>query len=680
MNQESSLYALLAPFFVLCLCPDMQAQITPTVSQSPTASSLVFGQNLGNSVLSGGSVASGGLVTTLAGSGQAGFADGSGSVAQFNAPTGVAVDSSGTLYVADESNHRIRKITTEGAVTTLAGDGYWGSTDGSGPTARFKYPSALALDNSGNIYVADSINNRIRKITSSGVVTTLAGNGEGGLGDSSSGSTNVKFWQPNGVAVDSGGNVYVGDSYNNRLRCISRYGYVMTLAGSGASGQYSPIKFADGNGSVAKFWSPQGVAVDSSDNVYIADKSNHRIRKYKSGVVSTLAGSGEPGFTDGTGAAAQFGRPEGVAVDAAGNVYVAEYCRIRKVTPSGVVTTLAGGDVGFRDGLGTNALFDQPAGVAVDSLGNLYVADTNNNRIRKITFFVPGSWTWASPASIPNAGTSLMDVIFTPADPANYNQVTKSVSVTVAKASTLIISSPAASSIYYGQALSSSTLSGGLASVAGTFTWSDPSTILSQGISTQNVIFSPTDSSNYKPSSTFVSVTVNPAQPPPVVSSAATASGKIGTAFSYQITATGGATSYSATGLPAGLTVNTATGLISGKPTKVGRFSVTLQALKKGARTATATAVFTVVQVPTFTYAPTINAGKGKALKVSPTIAGYPAPTFSILTGRLPPGLSLNRTTAAITGTPTTLGKYPFTVRGSNSVRNTDRSVTIVVK
>jgi hypothetical protein len=166
----------------------------------------------------------------------------------------------------------------------------------------------------------------------------------------------------------------------------------------------------------------------------------------------------------------------------------------------------------------------------------------------------------------------------------------------------------------------------------------------------------------------------------PVISSAATASGKIGTAFSYQIMATGGATSYSATGLPAGLTVNTATGLISGKPTKVGRFSVTLQALKKGARTATAPAVFTVVQVPTFTYAPTINAKKGKALKVSPTIAGYPAPTFSILTGSLPPGLSLNRTTAAITGTPTTLGTYPFTVRGSNSVRNTDRSVTIVVK
>ena len=519
MNQKHRVCDLLLPLFVLCLCSDTQAKITPTVSQSPSASSLVFGQKLGNSVLSGGSVGSGGLVTTLAGSGQAGFADGSGLVAQFNGPTGVAVDSSGTLYVADQSNHRIRKITTEGTVTTLAGDGYVGSTDGPGSTARFYFPLALALDNSGNIYVADSINNRIRKITSSGVVTTLAGNGQGGLADSSSGSTNVKFWQPNGVAVDSGGNVYVGDSYNNRLRYISSYGYVMTLAGSGAFGQYNEITFADGNGSVAIFWNPQGVAVDSSGNVYIADKSNHRIRKYKSGVVSTLAGSGESGFADGTGAAAKFGRPQGVAVDAAGNVYVAEYRKIRKVTPSGVVTTLAGGDVnGFQDGLGTNALFDQPAGVAVDSLGNLYIADTNNNRIRKITFFVPGSWNWASPASVPSAGTSLMDVIFTPADPTNYNHLTTSVSVTVAKASTSIISSPAAAAIVVGQTLADSVLSGGVASagganVAGNFAFTTPSAAPGVGTSSQQVFFAPTDMAQYTTATANVIVTVNPAGP-----------------------------------------------------------------------------------------------------------------------------------------------------------------------
>lgn len=181
------------------------------------------------------------------------------------------------------------------------------------------------------------------------------------------------------------------------------------------------------------------------------------------------------------------------------------------------------------------------------------------------------------------------------------------------------------------------------------------------------------------------SVTVDQAPPPPpiglvITSDLAAVSVNLGASFSHQITASGSPTSFGAIRLPTGLKLNAKTGLISGKPTKVGVFSATLQALKKGSTTATATKVFTVVQVPTFMYAPTINAKKGKALKVAPTIAGYPAPTFSILTGSLPPGLSLNVSTAAITGTPTTIGAYPFTVRGSNSVGNTDRSATIVVK
>jgi peptidyl-prolyl cis-trans isomerase A (cyclophilin A) len=181
------------------------------------------------------------------------------------------------------------------------------------------------------------------------------------------------------------------------------------------------------------------------------------------------------------------------------------------------------------------------------------------------------------------------------------------------------------------------------------------------------------------------SVTVNQAPPPPptglvITSDLAAVSINLGASFSHQITASGSPTSFGAIRLPTGLKLNAKTGLISGKPTKVGVFSVTLQAMKKGATTATATKVFTVVQAPTFTYAARINAKKGKPLNVLPKIAGYPAPTFSILTGSLPTGMSLNASTAAITGTPTTTGSYPFTVRGSNSAGNTDRSTTIVVK
>jgi hypothetical protein len=181
------------------------------------------------------------------------------------------------------------------------------------------------------------------------------------------------------------------------------------------------------------------------------------------------------------------------------------------------------------------------------------------------------------------------------------------------------------------------------------------------------------------------SVTVNQAPPPPptglvITSDLAAVSINLGASFSHQITASGSPTSFGAIRLPTGLKLNAKTGLISGKPTKVGTFSATLQALKKGSTTATATKVFTVVQVPTFSYATRINAQRNKNVNVRPTMAGSPAPSFSVVSGSLPLGLSLNASTAAITGIPTAVGTYPFTVRGSNSAGNTDRTTTIVVK
>jgi len=316
-------------------------------------------------------------VSTLAGS-TLGTADGTGTAAQFNNPAGVAVDVSGNVYVADRNSHLIRKTSPVGVVTTFAGSSQ-GYVDGTGTAAQFNYPQSVAVDASGNVYVADIFNHKIRKISPAGVVSTLAGS-TGGYADGT--GTAAKFYYPQGVAVDVSGNVYVADYYNHKIRKISPAGVVSTLAGSS-------IGYTDGTGTVAQFKYPTGVAVDNaSGNVYVADTSNQKIRKITpAGVVSTLAGS-TSGYADGTGTAALFNSPYSVAVDMSGNVYVADTYnqKIRKITPAGVVTTLAGSTAGYVDGTGTAAQFGYPIGVAVDNAsGNLYVGDYDNNKIRKIT-------------------------------------------------------------------------------------------------------------------------------------------------------------------------------------------------------------------------------------------------------------------------------------------------------
>ncbi len=321
------------------------------------------------------------VVTTLAGSGATGSADGAGAVATFYFPSSVAVDSSGNVYVADTLNRKIRKVTTGGAVVTLAGSGARGSADGTSAAATFELPLGVAVDSSGNVYVADADNNKIRKVTPAGVVTTFAGSG--GRGSTDGVSALAAFDYPEGVAVDPTGTVYVGDVGNHKIRKISPAGTVSTLAGSGAPGS------ADGTGSAATFDGPSGLAVDSSGTLYVADVNSNKIRKITpDGAVTTLAGSGVRGGADGVGTAATFDGPAGVAVDSSGNIYVADLNnnKIRKITSAGQVSTLAGsGPAGSADGAGPDATFNSPAGVAVDSGASLYVADFYNNKIRKIT-------------------------------------------------------------------------------------------------------------------------------------------------------------------------------------------------------------------------------------------------------------------------------------------------------
>ncbi len=306
--------------------------------------------------------------------------------ASFSLTTGIAIDSAGAVYVAN-SHNTILKITRAGVVMTFAGKpDERGNADGVGSAARFVYPIGIAVDSAGNLYVSDKVSNTIRKISPAGEVTTLAGTA-GIAGHSDGMGGNASFFGPAGVATDSKGNVYVADSGNNIIRKIAPTGVVTTIAGlAGESGEN------DGRGRAARFTAPYSIAADSAGNLIVAEMSSNTLRKITSeGEVTTLAGrAGETGHADGIGKNATFYYPHGVATDKAGNVYVADSSNntIRKVTPTGVVSTIAGiASPGERssefDGIGAAATFSDPMAVATDSAGNVFVLEGDN--IREVT-------------------------------------------------------------------------------------------------------------------------------------------------------------------------------------------------------------------------------------------------------------------------------------------------------
>ena len=334
----------------------------------------------------------GGTITTVAGSGTGGY---SGDVVPATSaslwdPGGVAVDATGNLYIADTMNYRIRKVTPTGVIRTVAGNGQYKFSGDGGPAtaAALSRPTGVAVGGAGNLYIADTYNNRIRKVSPAGIMTTVAGNGLAIFSGDGGPGTSASLLPPSGVAVDAAGNLYIADAWNHRIRKVSPAGIISTLAGNGA------YKFSGDGGpaTAASLAYPWGAAVDAAGNLYIADRDNNRIRKVSpSGIITTVAGGGSGG-DGGPSASASLRGPVGVALDAAGNLYIADRGnqRIRKVSPGGIISTVAGsGILGYSGdgGPATAAALSQPTGVTVDAAGNLYIADLGNNRIRKVNPF-----------------------------------------------------------------------------------------------------------------------------------------------------------------------------------------------------------------------------------------------------------------------------------------------------
>ena len=542
------------------------------------------------------------VISTLAGkAGEAGSADGA-TTARFNGPSSIAVDSLGNLYVADSSNHLIRKVSASGVVSTLAGvAGQLGNADGGAGVSRFSGPSAVAVSPLGVVYVADTYNHTIRAISADGTVSTLAGlAGSSGSADGT-GST-ARFAFPSGIAYSPDGYLLVADTFNHTIRKVLINGTVSTIAGQ--AGSQGSVNLT---GTAARFSLPNSVAIDASGNVFITDSGSHVIRRMDTTLaVTTLAGTaGSAGSADGTGAAARFSQPSGIAVDSAGVVYVADTLNqtIRRVSAAGVVTTLAGsaGQAGSADGVIAAARFRQPTGLAVDSAGVIYIADTRNHLLRRSGVAQAPSITVHPQSALAAVGGSASFSVVAAGTPApTYFTWMRQ------PAGTTGFSVISADSTYGGVNTATLTVSNVTSAMSG-----DRFQVVVSNLIGANA------------TSLSAALGIGSA---PVFSSEASASFRATVAGTFSVAATASpAATFSATGLPSWASLDAVSGVLSGTaPDTTGSpFTITLTASNGIATNQTFTlTVLPAVLPPTIATAPaaiTVNQGQNATLSVTAT-------------------------------------------------------------
>jgi len=394
------------------------------------------------------------IITTVAGIGTPGYSGdgGAATAARIQGPYGVAVDATGTIYFADYSNHRIRKVTSNGIITTVAGTGV-GGYNGDGvvaTTASLYFPNAIAVDAAGNIFISDYLNNRIRKVSPNGMITTVAGTSAQGYSGDGGPATAAKLNSPSGITVDGAGNLFIGDYGNNRVRKVDgASGIITTVAGTGSRG-YS----GDGGAAIAaKIGAPQGLVVDAAGNLFFAEYLNHCIRRVdgSTGIITTVAGTGTQGYSGDGGPAttAQLRFPAGITVDDAGNLLIADRSNscIRKVDTNGIITILVGtSTAGYKGdgGAATSAGLNRPWGIAVDASGNLFIGDSDNNRIRKVSGLAP---LLSDNASLSGLSLNQSNIAFT----ANTTTYSTSVDNAVSTATVTATTAEAGATVKWGE-------------------------------------------------------------------------------------------------------------------------------------------------------------------------------------------------------------------------------------